>query len=154
MEVIAARVLDAQSKLATTRTWDHSTLGELFGSTMPTRTNSRPPWIGWASASRSFDPVEQLQHDFGLQSVIVVGDRGMTLQKQVEALRERAGMAWITAHKSGAIRQLAAAGAIQMDLFDERNLFACSHDDLPRERLIACRNPSLAHHHGWRRSDG
>jgi transposase len=90
------------------------------------------------------DQVEQLQHDFGLQSVILVGDRGMISQKQVNALRERTGMAWITALKSGAIRQLAAAGAIQMDLFDERNLFECTHDDFPGERLIACRNPPLA----------
>ncbi|WP_020503920.1 IS1634 family transposase, partial [Lamprocystis purpurea] len=31
LAMIAARVLDPQSKLATTRTWDHSTLGELYG---------------------------------------------------------------------------------------------------------------------------
>ena len=31
LAMIAARVLDPQSKLATTRSWDHSTLGELFG---------------------------------------------------------------------------------------------------------------------------
>ena len=30
LAMIAARVLDPQSKLATTRCWDHSTLGELF----------------------------------------------------------------------------------------------------------------------------
>ncbi len=31
LAMIAARVLGPQSKLATTRCWDHSTLGELFG---------------------------------------------------------------------------------------------------------------------------
>jgi hypothetical protein len=68
----------------------------------------------------------------------------MISQAQVEALREHAGVAWITALKSGAIRQLVAAGTLQMDLFDERNLFECTHDDFPGERLIACRNPQLA----------
>ncbi|AUB83302.1 IS1634 family transposase [Candidatus Thiodictyon syntrophicum] len=220
LAMIAARVLDPQSKLATTRSWEHSTLGELFGVSdadenelyaaldwlrerqavieqrLPKRhlheggrvlydlsssyfegescplaargysrdgkkgllqvnygllTDARGcPVAISAFAGNTTDPetlmaqVDQLQHDFALQSVILVGDRGMISQTQVEALRERAGVAWITALKSGAIRQLAAAGTLQMDLFDERNLFECTDEDFPGERLIACRNPQLA----------
>jgi transposase len=88
--------------------------------------------------------VEKLQGDFNLRSVILVGDRGMISQKHIDALRERDGIAWMTALKSGAIRQLVESGTVQMDLFDERNLFECAHDDFPDERLIACRNPQLA----------
>lgn len=88
--------------------------------------------------------MDTLQGRFALESVIVVGDRGMISQKQIEALNARSGVDWITALKSGAIRKLVEAGAIQMDLFDERNLFEVCDAAFPGERLIVCRNPSLA----------
>lgn len=43
-----------------------------------------------------------------------------------------------------AIRKLVDANALQMDLFDQRNLFELIHPDFPGERLVACRNPELA----------
>lgn len=88
--------------------------------------------------------VQQLREDFKLDSVVLVGDRGMISGKQVDALREYPGVDWITALRSGAIRKLMNGGAIQLGLFDERNLFALSHPDYPGERLVACRNPDLA----------
>lgn len=90
--------------------------------------------------------VERLQNNFGLESVILVGDRGMISEVQLKILRERSGVDWITALKSGAIRKLCDDKVIQLTLFDERNLFECIHADFPGERLIACRNPELAHH--------
>ena len=54
------------------------------------------------------------------------------------------GIDWITALKSGAIAKLAEAGALQLDLFDDRNLINLMHADYPGERLVACRNPPLA----------
>lgn len=90
--------------------------------------------------------VERLQTDFELESVIIVGDRGMISEVQLKVLRERAGVDWITALKSGAIRKLYNEHAIQLTLFDERNLFEFTHADFPGERLIACRNPELAQH--------
>ncbi len=50
--------------------------------------------------------VERLQGAFNLKSVILVGDRGMISQKQVEELKGHAGVDWITALKTGAIRKL------------------------------------------------
>ena len=88
--------------------------------------------------------VDSLQGRFALDSVILVGDRGMISQRQIDELKQRPGMSWITAVKSGTIRQLLGEGAIQLDLFDERNLFELQHPDFPGERLIACRNPQLA----------
>ena len=58
--------------------------------------------------------------------------------------KEIDGLAWITALKSGQIRGLVEAGALQLGLFDERNLFEFSDPKYPDERLIACRNPQLA----------
>lgn len=88
--------------------------------------------------------VKQLREDFDLDTVVLVGDRGMISGKQVDELREYPGIDWITALKSGAIRKLMNGGAIQLGLFDERNLFELSHPDYPGERLVACRNPDLA----------
>lgn len=88
--------------------------------------------------------VETLKKDFGLASLVMIGDRGMISNVQIEAMRAMEGVDWITALKSGAIAKLADAGALQMDLFDERNLISLTHDDYPGERLVACRNPPLA----------
>jgi transposase len=90
------------------------------------------------------EQVEKLQQDFALASVTLVGDRGMISQKQIDTLDERSGIDWITALKTGAIRTLVDAGAIQLDLFDERNLYEFTHEDFPGERLVVCRNPQLA----------
>ena len=89
--------------------------------------------------------VIKLQKDFNLKSVVLVGDRGMISQKQVDELKGYKGMEWITALKSGAIRKLMNVGAIQLTLFDERNLFELTHPDFPGEKLVACRNPELAY---------
>jgi len=45
------------------------------------------------------------------------------------------------------------SGALQMGLFDERNLFEMTHPDFPGERLIACRNPELARMRVAKRQD-
>jgi len=88
--------------------------------------------------------VQKVQKDFGLDRITMVGDRGMITQTQINVLREIEGIDWITALRSEAIGKLVNAGAIQMGLFDERNLFELTHPDFPDERLIACRNRDLA----------
>ncbi len=88
--------------------------------------------------------VVKLKKDFGIDHVVLVGDRGMIGQAAVEKLREIEGLAWITALKSAQIRTLVEGGALQLGLFDEKNLFELAHPDYPGERLIACRNPDLA----------
>ena len=95
-------------------------------------------------AKTLLDQVERLQGTFGLDSVILVGDRGMISQKQIDELKGKSGIDWITALKTGAIRKLVATEAIQLSLFDEHNLFEVTHPDFPGEKLVACRNPDLA----------
>ncbi len=88
--------------------------------------------------------VEKMRESFGIEKFVLVGDRGMITQKQIDALRTFEDVDWLTAMRPGAIRKLVEDGSIQMGLFDERNLFELEHPDWPGERLIACRNPELA----------
>jgi len=88
--------------------------------------------------------VMKLQERFGLQRVVLVGDRGVLTETQIEHLRAHPGLGWISAPKSKAIQALVAEGALQASLFDERNLALIRSPDYPGERLIACYNPLLA----------
>jgi transposase len=88
--------------------------------------------------------VSKLRDRFGLRYMALVGDRGMITQKQIDALEDLEGMHWITALRTEGIRKLVQGGELQLGLFDERNLFELRHEDYPKERLVACRNPELA----------
>ncbi len=88
--------------------------------------------------------VEKLRGEFSLEQFVLVGDRGMITQTQIDELRKLKGVDWISALRPEPIRKLLENGIIQMDLFDERQLFSFIHPDFPDERLIACRNPALA----------
>lgn len=97
--------------------------------------------------------VEKVRRSFGLDRMVLAGDRGMISNIQIEALAKLDGVDWITALKSGAIARLAEGGHLQLDLFDERNLISLTHEDYPGERLIACRNPALARQRAEKRRD-
>ncbi len=88
--------------------------------------------------------IKRLRESFGIEQLVMVGDRGMISSKAIEELRETDGIAWITALKSVSIRALVEQGHLQLGLFDERNLLELSSPDYPGERLVACRNPQLA----------
>jgi hypothetical protein len=88
--------------------------------------------------------VQRVRERFGIEQLVIVGDRGMISQIQIKALQALAGVDWITALKPDALRALTAEGQLQLGLFDERNLFELTHPDFPGERLVACRNPELA----------
>lgn len=88
--------------------------------------------------------VRTIQKTFGIKNLALVGDRGLISQKQIDQLKDEGDIDWITALKSGQIRLLMEQGAIQLGLFDERNLFELSHPDFPGERLVVCRNPLMA----------
>jgi transposase len=100
---------------------------------------------GNTADSQTFLPeVQRLRIDFGIERMVMVGDRGMIAQKAIDAMRDTDGMGWITALKSVSIRALIEQGQLQLGLFDERNLLEFSSPDYPGERLVACRNPELA----------
>jgi hypothetical protein len=87
--------------------------------------------------------VRKLRDAFGLEQMVLVGDRGMISSASIAQLRAE-DFGWITALKSGQIHTLIDDGQLQLGLFDQRNLFELSHPDFPGERLVACRNPELA----------
>jgi len=97
--------------------------------------------------------IERLKTDFAIERLVMIGDRGMISHKAVEAIKVRDGIDWITALKTVAIRPLVEGGSLQLDLFDERNLFELTHPDYPGERLVACRNPALAELRRHKRAD-
>ncbi len=90
------------------------------------------------------DQVERLRTRFGLVHLVLVGDRGMLTQPQVDRLKAQPGVGWITALTSVSIRKLVQHGALQLSLFDTQHLAEITAPEFPRERLIACYNPLLA----------
>ena len=89
------------------------------------------------------DQVKKLRESFGLKRVVLVGDRGMLTQPQIDKLKQHPGLGWITALTSTAIRGLVEQGALQLSLLDEKNLAEITAPDYPGERLMVCHNPVL-----------
>jgi transposase len=89
------------------------------------------------------DPIDKLREKFGLERVVLVGDRGMLTQPQIDKLKQYSGMGWITALNSTAIRGLVDQGALQLSLLDEKNLAEITAPEYPGERLMVCHNPML-----------
>jgi hypothetical protein len=97
--------------------------------------------------------VETLRRRFKLAHVVLVGDRGMITSARIAEDLKPAGLDWISCLKAPQIRDLVAAGPLQLSLFDERDLAEISAPELfPGERLIACRNPLLADERARKRS--
>jgi len=99
------------------------------------------------------DQVERLRQKFGLSRVVLVGDRGMLTQPQIDKIKQYPGWGWITALTSVAIRSLVKQGALQLSLLDEKNLAEIASPDYPGERLMACYNPLLADERGRKRRE-
>jgi transposase len=99
------------------------------------------------------DQVHKLREQFGLQQVVLVGDRGMLTQTQIDKLKRYPGLGWISALRSSAIRDLVQAGTLQLSLFDEQNLAEISSPEFAGERLIACHNPLLAEERARKREE-
>ncbi len=99
------------------------------------------------------DQVDKLRQGFGLEQVILVGDRGLLTQTQIETLKQYPGLGWISALRAPAIRDLVEGGALQLSLFDQQNLAEITDPAFPGERLVACHNPLLAHERARKRED-
>ena len=89
--------------------------------------------------------VAKIRERFGLQHVVLVGDRGMLTAARIrEDLAGVDGLRWITTLRAPTIRKLVNAGAVTPSFFDERDLAEITSEEFPGERLIVCRNPLLA----------
>ena len=90
------------------------------------------------------DQVAKLKERFGLERVVLVGDRGLLTQVQLEHLKRHRGLGWVSALKAPQIRALVEQDALQLSLFDEQHLAEIVSPEYPGERLVACYNPLLA----------
>jgi transposase len=88
--------------------------------------------------------IDKLKQRFGLSHVVLVGDRGMITEARLTADIKSAGLDWITALRAPAIKELLNSGALQLTLFDQRDMASITSPDFPGERLVVCRNPDLA----------
>ncbi len=105
--------------------------------------------------------VTVVKDKFGIEQLVLVGDRGMITSARIDALRKLGedpdtaiDYGWITALRAPQIAKLAADdGPLQMSLFDTHDLAEITHPDYPGERLVACRNPALAAERARKRDD-
>jgi transposase len=88
--------------------------------------------------------IAKIKHQFGLKHVVLVGDRGMLTKARIEETVKPAGLDFITTLRAPTIKSLVETGALQLSLFDERDLAEIASPEFPGERLVACRNPLLA----------
>jgi hypothetical protein len=97
--------------------------------------------------------IEKLKQRFNLDHVVLVGDRGMITQARITEDIKSAGLDWISSLRAPAIRELVEGGALQLSLFDQRDMASITAPDFPGERLVVCRNPDLAAERTRKRED-
>ena len=97
--------------------------------------------------------IDKLKQRFGLEHVVLVGDRGLITKARISADIKSAGLDWISALRGPAIKELLNSGAIQLTLFDTRDMASITSPDYPGERLVVCRNPDLAAERARKRED-
>jgi transposase len=98
--------------------------------------------------------IEKLRKRFGLERVVLVGDRGMITEARIrEEIAPVTGLDWISALRSPQIKALVEQGSLQLSLFDQRDLGEIHDPRYPGERLIACRNPFLAQERSRKRQE-
>jgi hypothetical protein len=96
--------------------------------------------------------LDTIKERFGIERVILVGDRAMITDAHAATLK-RLGAGFVSALKTAQIRKLIGTGDLQLSLFDERNLAEITSPQFPGERLVVCRNPHLAAERARKRED-
>src|SRR6476646_6502550 len=88
--------------------------------------------------------VTKVQDRFGIEKVVLVGDRGMLTAARLREDVRPAGLDWITALRAPQVKALVRDGDLQLTLFDQTDLAEITSPEFPGERLVACMNPFLA----------
>jgi Transposase DDE domain len=87
--------------------------------------------------------VARVKDRFGIEKVVLVGDRGMLTAARLREDVRPAGLDWITALRAPQVKKLVRDGDLQLTLFDVADLAEITSPDFPGERLVACMNPFL-----------
>jgi transposase len=96
----------------------------------------------------------KLQKRFGLQRIVLVGDRGMITEARIrEELKPTNGVDWITALRAPKIHALFESGLLHLEDFQHKDWVELACTDYPGERLVACRNPHLAKQRASKREE-
>ena len=90
------------------------------------------------------DQIGKIRERFGLERIVLVGDRGMLTSTQIDTLRTYPGLGWVSALRSEAIAELIAKGELKQKDFEPEPLAEITSPDYPDERLVACYNAALA----------
>lgn len=90
------------------------------------------------------DKVKEIKTDYGIEKVILVGDRGMITRSNIAALKDEEDLQTIGALTHGEMMTLLKEKVIDMDLFDERSIHEVSDPADPTRRYCLCRNPQTA----------
>ena len=96
--------------------------------------------------------IDTVKQRFGIERVILVGDRAMITDAHAKTLKEL-GAGFVSALKTAQIRKLIDTGELQLSLFDQTNLAEITSEEFPGERLVVCRNPHLAAERARKRED-
>jgi transposase len=87
----------------------------------------------------------KLQERFKLKGGVLVGDRGMLADKQIQqVLKQSPGWGWIGALKSEQIRVLLEQNVFEVENLHQQQMVEVKTEDYPDERLIVCYNRTLA----------
>jgi len=92
-------------------------------------------------ASTVVEKVKELQTQCGLKKVILVGDRGMVTQANVQALGTAEGLNLISALTHKQIVNLLERRVIKAGRFDEQKVVEVIDPENPHRRYELCRNP-------------
>ncbi len=98
------------------------------------------------------DAIDTIKEKFGIERVILVGDRAMITDAHAATLKQL-GAGFVSALKTPQIRKLMSAGDLQLSLFDQTKLAEITSEEFPGERLVVCRNPHLAAERARKRED-
>lgn len=90
------------------------------------------------------DKVHEIKRSYGIEKVILVGDRGMITHSNVEALKDEEDLQTIRALTHGEMMTLLKEKVIDLDLFDERSTHEVTDPADPSRRYCLCRNPHTA----------
>ena len=96
--------------------------------------------------------LDTIRERFGIERVILVGDRAMITDAHATTLKEL-GAGFVSALKTAQIRKLMNTGELQLSLFDQTNLAEIASEEFPGERLVVCRNPHLRAERARKRED-
>ena len=97
--------------------------------------------------------LDKLKDRFGMKKILLVGDRGMLTSARIEAIKACEDISWISALQSAGVQKLAHSGAVQMELFDRRDLVEVRCEAFPGERLVVCLNPALREERSRKRAE-